>query len=66
MRLVKVGARIIYQARYWHVHIASAFALRHHYRAVLGWEALSEHNLRDSLQGAGRIGMSKIHRRREF
>ena len=36
MRLVKVGARIIYHARYWHVHIASAFALRHHYRAVLG------------------------------
>ena len=36
MRLVKVGARISYHARYWHVHIASAFALRHHYRAVLG------------------------------
>ena len=36
MRLVKVGARIVYHARYWHVHIASAFALRHHYRAVLG------------------------------
>jgi len=38
MRLVKVGARIIYHARYWHVHIASAFALGHHYRAVLGWK----------------------------
>jgi len=24
-------------ARYWHVHFASAFALRHHYRGVLGW-----------------------------
>jgi hypothetical protein len=36
MRLVKVGARISYHARYWHVHIASAFALRHHYRAMLG------------------------------
>jgi hypothetical protein len=38
MRMVKVGARISYHARYWHVHIASAFALRHHYRAVLGWK----------------------------
>ena len=38
MRLVKVGARIIYHARFWHVHIASAFALRHHYRAVLAWK----------------------------
>jgi hypothetical protein len=36
LRLVKVGARIVYHARYWHVHIASAFALRHHYRAVFG------------------------------
>ena len=36
LRLVKVGARISYHARYWHVHIASAFGLRHHYRAVLG------------------------------
>jgi len=36
MRLVKAGARIVYHARYWHVHIASAFPLKHHYRAVLG------------------------------
>jgi hypothetical protein len=36
LRLVKVGARIAYHARYWHMHIASAFPLRHHYRAVFG------------------------------
>jgi hypothetical protein len=35
-RLVKVGAIIAYHARYWHVHIASAFGLQHHYRAVFG------------------------------
>lgn len=38
MRLIKAGARIVYHARYWHVHIASAFPLRHHYRAVLDWQ----------------------------
>lgn len=36
MRLVKAGARIVYHARYWYVHVASAFPLKHHYRAVLG------------------------------
>jgi len=36
MRLVKVGARIVYHARYWHVHIASAFALHRHYQAAFG------------------------------
>ena len=36
MRLIKAGARIVYHARYWHVHIASAFVLRRHYQAVLG------------------------------
>ena len=41
MRLVKVSARIIYHARYWHMHIASAFALPHHYQAVLGWRHLA-------------------------
>ncbi len=35
-RLVKAGARFVYHARYWHVHVASAFPLGHHYRAVLG------------------------------
>ncbi len=35
-RMVKVGARIAYHARYWYVHVASAFALSDHYRAVLG------------------------------
>ena len=36
-RLIKAGARIAHHARYWQVHIASAFPLRRHYRAVLGW-----------------------------
>jgi hypothetical protein len=34
-RLIKVGARVSYHARRWYVHIASAFPLAHHYRAVL-------------------------------
>lgn len=37
-RLVKADARIVYHARYWYVHVASAFPLGHHYRAVLGWQ----------------------------
>jgi hypothetical protein len=37
-RLVKAGARIVYHARRWYVHVASAFPLGHHYRAVLGWQ----------------------------
>ena len=37
-RLVKAGARIVYHARRWHVHVASAFPLWHHDRAVLGWQ----------------------------
>jgi hypothetical protein len=37
-RLVKAGARIVYHARRWHVHVASAFPLGHYYRAVLGWQ----------------------------
>jgi len=36
-RLIKVGARVSYHARRWYVHIASAFPLAHHYRAVLAW-----------------------------
>jgi hypothetical protein len=36
-RLVKVGARVSYHARRWYVHVASAFPLAHHYRAVLAW-----------------------------
>ena len=35
--LVKVGARVSYPARRWYVHVASAFPLAHHYRAVLAW-----------------------------
>jgi DDE family transposase len=37
-RLIKVGARISYHARRWYVHVASAFPLAHHYRAVLAWD----------------------------
>jgi len=33
----KVGARVSYHARLWYVHVASAFPLSHHYRAVLAW-----------------------------
>jgi hypothetical protein len=36
-RLIKVGARISYHARRWYVHVASAFPLTHHYRAVVAW-----------------------------
>jgi hypothetical protein len=36
-RLIKVGARVSYHAQGWHVHVASAFPLAHHYRAVLAW-----------------------------
>ena len=36
-RLIKVGASVSYHARRWYVHVASAFPLSHHYRAVLVW-----------------------------
>jgi len=36
-RLIKVGTRVYYYARRWHVHVASAFPLAHHYRAALAW-----------------------------
>jgi len=35
--LIKVGAKISYHDRRWHVHVASAFTLPHHFRAVLAW-----------------------------
>ena len=35
-RVVKVAARVSYHSRYWWVHVASAFPLRHHYQAVFG------------------------------
>jgi hypothetical protein len=35
-RLIKVGAKVSYHSRRWHVHVTSAFPLAHHYRAVLG------------------------------
>jgi len=36
-RVVKVESRISHHSRYWWVHVASAFPLRHHYQAVLGY-----------------------------
>ncbi len=36
-RLIKAGARVSYHAKKWHVHMASAFPLTHHYRAVFGY-----------------------------
>jgi len=36
-RPIKVGARVSYHARRWYVHVASAFPLTYHYRAVLAW-----------------------------
>jgi hypothetical protein len=36
-RLIKVGARVSYHARRWYVHVASAFPLARHYRAMLAW-----------------------------
>ena len=36
-RLIKMGARVSYHARRWYAHVASAFPLSHHYRAVLAW-----------------------------
>ena len=36
-RLIKIGARVSYHARKWHVHVASAFPLAHYYRVVLGY-----------------------------
>jgi hypothetical protein len=36
-RLTKGGARVSYHARRWQVHVASAFPLAHHYKAVLAY-----------------------------
>jgi len=36
-RLIKVGAKVAYHARQWHVHITSAFPLDLHYRAVFSY-----------------------------
>ena len=33
-RMVKVGARVVYHARRWYVHVASAFSLARYYRIV--------------------------------
>ena len=32
-RIVKVASRVSYHSRYWWVHVASVFPLRHHYQA---------------------------------
>jgi hypothetical protein len=34
--LIKVGAKVAHHARMWQAHVASAFPLAHHYRAVFG------------------------------
>jgi len=33
-QFVKVGARVVYHARKWHVHVASAFPLACYYRII--------------------------------
>ena len=33
-RLVKVGARVVYNARKWYVHVGSAFPLARYYRIL--------------------------------
>jgi hypothetical protein len=33
-RLVKVGGRVVYNARRWYVHVASAFSLARYYRIL--------------------------------
>jgi hypothetical protein len=33
-RIVKVGARVVYHARRWHVHVAKAFSLARYYRIL--------------------------------
>jgi hypothetical protein len=35
-RLIKVGAKVVYYSRRWHVHDTSAFPLPCYYRAVFG------------------------------
>ena len=35
-RLIKVGVKVIYHGRRWHVHVASALPLVRHYEAVFG------------------------------
>ncbi len=35
-RLIKVGAKVIYHGRRWHVHVASTFPLVRHYQTVFG------------------------------
>lgn len=36
-RLIKVGAKVVHRGRRWYVHVAAAFPLVHHYRAVFGF-----------------------------
>jgi len=38
-RLDAGAKKVSYHARRWYVHVASAFTLSHHYRAVLAWDS---------------------------
>ena len=58
-RLVKAGARIVYHARRWHVHVASAFPLGHYYRAVLGWQCWGSRHWKISCKDLVREVFSK-------
>jgi len=44
-RLIKVGARVAYHGKRWYVHVASAFPLARHYRAVFGLRARQKNRL---------------------
>jgi hypothetical protein len=33
-RLIKVGAKVVYHARRWYVHVATAFSLARYYRIL--------------------------------
>ena len=35
-RIVKVASHVSYHSRYWWIHVASVFPLRHHYQALFG------------------------------
>ncbi len=36
-RFIKIGAKVSYHAKKWHVHVASAFPLAYYYWAVFGY-----------------------------
>jgi len=49
-----MGAKVPYHARQWHVHVASAFPLAHHYREVLAWLAERNPHKQRLFYGKGR------------